>query len=124
MRAPQPVANRVALASTVLAGVLYLTTGPAAIGWFDAPELAAAGQQLGVAHAPGEPFYLLLLRLAQLLPVGDLAARAAWLSCAAAALLVGALVLLARELFPERCASLPGLAAVGLFAAPCGEAGS
>ncbi len=120
MRAPQPVANRVALASTVLAGVLYLTTGPAAIGWFDAPELAAAGQQLGVAHAPGEPFYLLLLRLAQLLPVGDLAARAAWLSCAAAALLVGALVLLARELFPERCASLPGLAAVGLFAAPCG----
>ena len=120
MRASTAVAGRIALASTALAAVLFGISAPAAVGWFDAPELAAAGQQLGVAHAPGEPAYILLLRLAQLLPVGDLAARAAWLSCGAAALLVGGLVLVARELFPERCASPTGLVAVGLLAAPCG----
>ncbi len=120
MRTSRDAALRIALACSAVAGLLYLVTSPCVVGWFDAPELAAAGQQLGVAHAPGEPAYVLLLRLVQLLPLGDLAARSAWLSCAAAAVLVGALVLLAREVLPDRCASPLGLGAVGLLAAFCG----
>ncbi len=120
MRIARSSATRIAGICSLLAGALYLVTSPADVGWFDAPELAAAGQQLGVAHAPGEPVYVLLLRLAQLLPLGDLAARAAWLSAAIAAALVGTAVLLAREIWPEACASALGLWATGLLAATCG----
>lgn len=120
MRSTRQDARRIAVACSVLAGLLYLITSPGDVGWFDAPELAAAAQQLGVAHAPGEPAYVLLVRLAQLLPLGDLAARTAWLSCAAAAALVGVLVLLAREIWPVSCATPAGLLTTGLVAAVCG----
>ncbi len=45
-------------------------------GGSDGPELTAAAYVWGVAHPPGYPLYLVALRLAQLLPVGDIAYRA------------------------------------------------
>ncbi len=108
-----------ALGGGVLTWIVCVWASPGTVGWFDAPELAAAGQQLGVAHAPGEPAYLLLVRLAQLLPLGDLASRAVWFAALCAAGLVAAMVWLTRELVPEAPAlSLGFVAAACAFCAP------
>ncbi len=64
--------------------VLALGASPA-WAWLDAGELAAAGYDLGVAHPPGAPGLLVLLRLSTLLPLGTLGLRMALVSCALAA---------------------------------------
>lgn len=108
-----------ALGGGVLTWSLCVFGSPGTVGWFDAPELAAAGQQLGVAHAPGEPAYLLLVRLAQLIPLGDLASRAVWLAAACAAGLVAAVVWLTREIVPDLpTLSLAFVAVACSFCAP------
>lgn len=111
--ARRPVA-RLAIGGALTAWVLCVFASGATVGWYDAPELAAAGQQLGVAHAPGEPAYLLLVRMAQLVPLGDLAARAVWLSSAFVAALVALVVWLTAELIP-RATTL----ALGFVACAC-----
>jgi len=50
--------------------------------WLDGGELALAAGSMGVAHPPGEPAYLVLARLAALLPIGDLPFRLTLLSAA------------------------------------------
>jgi hypothetical protein len=52
----------------------------------DSGDLIAAAATLGVAHPTGYPTYLLLARLFQLIPLGDLAFRTNLLSAIAAAL--------------------------------------
>jgi len=108
----------VAFGGGVLSWVVCVWGSPGTVGWFDAPELAAAGQQLGVAHSPGEPGYLLLVRLAQLIPLGDLASRAVWLASLCVAGLVGSMVWLTRELRPET--SSLSLAFVAVASSLCG----
>ncbi|HYW86968.1 MAG TPA: DUF2723 domain-containing protein, partial [Chloroflexota bacterium] len=44
-------------------------------GGGDGPELATAAYVWGVAHPPGYPLYLTVLRVAQLVPLGDIALR-------------------------------------------------
>ncbi len=101
MSGPSRPVARVALGGAAATWALCVCTSGATVGWYDAPELAAAAQQLGVAHAPGEPAYLLLVRLAQLVPLGDLAARAVWLSALFAAAGVAVVVWLTGELIPR-----------------------
>ncbi len=52
------------------------------VDWLDSGNLAAAAWTMGVAHPPGEPAYLALAHLAQLVPIGDLAFRVTLLSAA------------------------------------------
>jgi len=63
--------------------------------WLDGGELALAAGTMGVAHPPGEPAWLVLAKLASLIPVGDLPFRLTLLSAftvAAAAGLLAAIV--------------------------------
>jgi tetratricopeptide (TPR) repeat protein len=71
--------------------VLALAASPAHF-WLDSGELGAAGYDLGVAHPPGAPGLLLLLRVATLLPLGSLGFRMALVSCALGAAAVGLVV--------------------------------
>lgn len=59
--------------------------------WLDGGELALAAGSMGVAHPPGEPAYLVLARLAALIPVGDLPFRLTLLSAATVAGAAGVL---------------------------------
>ncbi len=115
------------LTPTFIAGVaaacawlLYVWVSPGTAGWYDATEFVAAGQQLGVGHSPGEPVYLMVLRGAQLLPLGDLTSRAAWVSAACAAGIVAVVVLLTAELLGRHGSPLALVfaAAVCLAAGP------
>ena len=52
----------------------------ASMGFYDAPELAAAAQGIGVTHPPGHPLWVVLASLASMLPVATLPYRVALLS--------------------------------------------
>lgn len=78
--------------------------------WLDSGELGAAGFDLGVAHPPGAPGLLLLLRLGCLLPVGSLGFRMALVSCALGAVAVGLVVAVLERRGADRgLAALCGL---------------
>src|SRR5687768_18545700 len=82
-------AMRLAAGVGLLALALYLYTAAPGITWrnggIDSGELATAVATGSVAHPPGYPTYLLLGRLATLLPV-EPARALAWLSALSAAL--------------------------------------
>src|SRR5512134_402146 len=69
-----------AYASTLAPGVTWANDGA------DSGDLIAATATLGVAHPTGYPSYLLLARLFQLIPLGDLALRSTIFSALAAVL--------------------------------------
>ncbi|HTM22680.1 MAG TPA: DUF2723 domain-containing protein, partial [Kofleriaceae bacterium] len=72
----------------VLAFGLYALAAPGGPYWLDSGELSAAGVALGIGHPTGFPLHMALLKLASLLPLGELAFRANLLSAACAALAV------------------------------------
>lgn len=76
--------------------------------WLDSGEIGAAGFELGVAHPPGAPGLLMLLRVATLLPVGGLGFRMAVVSAALGAATVGLVVVML-----QRRGASPWLAGVG-----------
>lgn len=82
----------------VVAGITFcfcLLLAASGLTWLDGGELSLAAGTMGVAHPPGEPAYLVLARLAALIPVGDLPFRLTLLSAAtvaAAAALLAAIV--------------------------------
>ena len=67
------------------------------VDWLDGGNLVASAWDLGVAHPPGEVPWLVAVRLAQWMPVGDLAFRAALVSAASLAVLAGVGRALARR---------------------------
>lgn len=73
--------------------VLSLVLAAPGLTWLDGGELALAAGSMGVAHPPGEPAYLVLARLAALLPIGDLPFRLTLLSAATVAASAGLLTL-------------------------------
>ncbi len=72
----------------ILAFALYAMVAPAGFYWLDSAELSAAGLGLGIAHPTGFPLYCVLVRLAGLIPIGELAFRVNLVSAVAAALAV------------------------------------
>ncbi len=73
---------------TSLAGLLFALAVARAVpslDWLDSGSLVASAFWMGVAHPPGEPGWLGPARLAQLLPIGDLAFRCTLLSAASLA---------------------------------------
>lgn len=87
--------SAVAPAAVVFA-VSVLSAAPS-VFWLDSGNLVASGWTMGVAHPPGEPFWLALARLAQLLPVGDIAFRTSLVSAACLALCALPLTALCRS---------------------------
>jgi hypothetical protein len=86
-----------AYAQTLAPGITWANDGS------DSGDLITAAATLGVAHPSGYPTYLLLARLFQLVPLGDLALRTNLLSAVAAVLAVLCVYGIVRQL-----AALPG----------------
>src|SRR4051812_40341951 len=87
----------------------------------DSGDLITAAATLGVAHPTGYPTYLILARLFQLIPLGDLAFRTTLLSAAAGLLAALVVYSIVRALVGElgwRTIVVAGTAALALGLAP------
>lgn len=83
----------------------------------DAGELTSAAVLLGVAHETGFPLYCLLVKGASLLPIGEIAWRAALVSAACGALAAACLASLVSTAVGEPVGKIAGGAAAALFCA-------
>ena len=72
----------------VAALVVYLRTLCPTVPFWDAGEFIAVSKILGIPHPPGTPFYVLLGRIATLVPLGSIAQRVNGLSGLSSALAV------------------------------------
>lgn len=77
---------------------LYGWTLAPTVTLIDSGELIVAARNLGIAHPPGFPLYLVLAHLASLVPLGNIAARINFASAFFAALASAALTLVMAEL--------------------------
>ena len=68
--------------------IYWLTLAPT-VTFVDSGELIAASSTLGVAHPPGFPLYILLAKLATLVPLGTIPVRIHVLSAAICVALLG-----------------------------------
>jgi hypothetical protein len=102
-----------AFLAAAAAGALYARTLAPGVGAGDSGELLLAAETLGVPHPPGYPLWTLLARAAASFPFGELAWRVNALSALLAAISVGLLYVLARQLGAGR---LGAAAASALFA--------
>jgi hypothetical protein len=64
-----PPSYGMAAAVTILVLTLYVVTLGPTTGWWDASEYIAAAWTVGLPHPPGNPFFVLLGRVAALMPV-------------------------------------------------------
>ncbi len=104
----------VAAAVAALALALYIRTLAPGLLQADAGELQTLAATLGYAHPTGYPVFILLAKLATLIPVGDVAYRVNLLSAAMGALAVALLYLLGRLLTERRWASAVGALALAV----------
>jgi hypothetical protein len=82
----------------VIALVLYTWTLAPTVTLVDSGELIVAAANLGVAHPPGFPLYVVLAHAATWLPFGSVAERVNVLSAACGALAAALLVLVVNEM--------------------------
>lgn len=95
---------------SVLAGglpfLIYLRTLAPTVYGLDSAELSTGAYVLGIVHAPGSPFYLLIGHLFALLPFGDVGYRLNLLSACAVALALVFLFHLLRQVTGQRALAL------------------
>jgi hypothetical protein len=104
-----------AYARTLAPGITWANNGA------DSGDLVTAAATLGVAHPTGYPTYLLLVRLFQFIPLGDLAFRANLFSMVAAMVAVVIVYAIVRQmlLFATWCATAAaGIAALAFGLSP------
>jgi tetratricopeptide (TPR) repeat protein len=97
------------ICSAVFVGTLmvYILTLAPTVYFGDSGELTAAAYNLGIAHPPGYPLYLLLGKLFMIMiPFGDMAMRLNLLSAVFAALTAVMIYLINRQLAHERFISV------------------
>src|SRR3954451_17217188 len=81
--------------------VLYvLTLAPSTAMW-DASEYITAAYTLGIPHPPGNPLFVLLGRVASLIPVGNVAFRVNLLAAVCSALAAGIWFLVAERVLAQ-----------------------
>ncbi len=73
---------------------LYVVLAAPGVTWFDGGEFVAGISGMGVTHPPGQPAYMVLGKIASLLPVGSVAFRLSLLSAFCAACAAGCLAVL------------------------------
>ena len=124
MRFGRPAADALAVASlSAVVLAVYSATLAHDLSWGngggDGAELATAAYVMGVAHPPGYPLYLSVLRVAQLAPFGEVAVRSNAFSALAA---VVAAALLSATLTSLQPARLGGTDVSGRIGASFGAA--
>ncbi|MFN8586399.1 MAG: DUF2723 domain-containing protein [Candidatus Eisenbacteria bacterium] len=82
------VAGLVALLVFLITAVVYFLTLTPTVPFWDSGEFIGVSWILGIPHPPGTPFYVLVGRIATLLPIGSVAQRVNGLSAVAGALCV------------------------------------
>jgi Protein of unknown function (DUF2723) len=87
---------------------LYVRTLAPSVLAGDSAEFQVLAYQLGIAHTPGYPVYMLLANLFTLLPIGDIAYRVNLFSACTAAVAVAGVYLATRLLARDRLAALFG----------------
>src|SRR5262245_24802945 len=78
----------VSLVVFLIATVVYFTTLTPTVPFWDSGEFIAVSYILGIPHPPGTPFYVLLGRIATLIPIGSIAQRVNGISALSTALAV------------------------------------
>ncbi len=101
---------------------VYLLTMSHAVGAADTFEFQVVAPQLGIAHPTGYPLYLLLGKLASLLPVGTVAWRLNFASAVYAVLAAAVVFRLALRLTRHPLPALAGAVALGLVPIYWGQA--
>src|SRR5688572_25632332 len=70
----RPSYGAAAVATAVILALYVTTLAPSTAMW-DASEYITAAYTLGIPHPPGNPLFVLLGRVASLVPIGDVAYR-------------------------------------------------
>src|SRR5512132_2394324 len=80
---------------------LYVVTLAPTTAMWDASEYITAAYTLGIPHPPGNPLFVLLGRVASLLPIGDVAYRVNLLAAVCSALAAGIWFLVAERVLAQ-----------------------
>src|SRR5213593_2817976 len=92
------VALGVSLVVFLIAAAVYLITLTPTVPFWDSGEFIAVSYILGIPHPPGTPFYVLLGRVATLIPFASIAQRVNGLSALSSAIAVMLTALTALKL--------------------------
>src|SRR4051812_17184009 len=84
----RPSYGAAALAGALVLALYVVTLAPTTAMW-DASEYITAAYTLGIPHPPGNPLFVLLGRVASLLPIGSVAYRVNLLAAVSSALAAG-----------------------------------
>src|SRR3982750_2150921 len=84
----------------VVLGLYVLTLAPTTAMW-DASEYITAAYTLGIPHPPGNPLFVLLGRVASLLPFGNVAVRVNLLAAASSAMTAAIWFLVAERVLAQ-----------------------
>jgi Protein O-mannosyl-transferase TMEM260-like len=103
-----------ALLAGGLSLALYTRTLAPSVLTSDSAEFQVLAYQLGIAHCPGYPVYLLLAKLSTFLPVRDIAYRVNLFSAFMAAVTVAVVYLAGKLLTGQRLAALFGALALAV----------
>ncbi|KPJ54012.1 hypothetical protein AMJ39_02310 [candidate division TA06 bacterium DG_24] len=116
MNGRQDVTSRTAavgfLSSVLLSLILYLATLCPTVYWEDSGELISAAYNLGIAHPPGHPLYVVSTRFTLLLTPFDPAIGSNAASAVAGSLAVGAIFLAIWTLCPDERTAVRFLASL------------
>ena len=85
VHAPRPSYRAAAIAGLAVLALYVTTLAPTTAMW-DASEYITAAYTLGIPHPPGNPLFVLLGRVASLLPFGNVAMRVNHLAAVSSAL--------------------------------------
>ena len=112
------VALGVSLVVFLFTAAVYFTTLTPTVPFWDSGEFIAVSYILGIPHPPGTPFYVMLGRIATMIPIASIAQRVNGLSALASALAVLITYLVCLRLIrlaqgPERRPTDEWIAVVG-----------
>src|SRR5262245_4457677 len=105
----QPLTRLDALLALLVGGLslaLYTRTLAPSVLTSDSAEFQVLAYQVGIAHTPGYPVYMLLAKLFTLLPIGDIAYRVNLFSAFSAAVAVAGVYVATQLLARDRLAAV------------------
>ena len=117
---PEPSYGAATIAAAAVLLLYTLTLAPTTALW-DASEYITAAYTLGIPHPPGNPLFVLLGRVASLVPLGPVAVRVNMLAAVCSALAAGVWFLVVERVlgdwFPLRWTRLAGASVASILSA-------